>query len=63
MTVNIQVSFDGVNWTTVGAYNPVATNATVDTYAPSMNAVTAYTRVTAVTTNTVTVGVTELRNQ
>lgn len=62
LNVNAQWSVDGVNWTTFATYIPSRTNATVDTYAPSMNALTVYTRLTAVTTNTVTVGVTELRN-
>lgn len=61
LTVNVQVSFDGTTWTTVGTYHPTRTNATVDTYTPSINAVTAYMRIQAVTTNTVTVGVTEIR--
>ena len=63
LTVNIQASFDGVNWTTVATYHPSSTNATVDTYAPNVNAVTAYTRIQAVTTNTVTVGVTSVYQQ
>ncbi len=63
LVVNIQASFDGVNWTTIATYRPSSTNATVDTYAPNVNAVTAYTRIQAVTTNTVTVGVTSVAIQ
>lgn len=63
LVINIQASFDGVNWTTIATYRPSRTNATVDTFAPSVNALTAYTRVQAVTTNTVSVGVTATFNQ
>ena len=63
LTVNVQASFDGVNWTTVGTYNPTSTNATVDSFNPVVNNITAYTRVQAITTNTVTVGITTVHNQ
>lgn len=67
-TVNIQASFDGSNWTTIATYTPTAiagitTNATVESFNPSVNNLTAFTRVQAITTNTVTVGVTSVQQQ
>jgi hypothetical protein len=64
-TLNVQASFDGLNWTTIAVYTPTAvsgitTNATVESFQPTVNNVTAYMRVQAVTTNTVTLGVTSV---
>lgn len=65
-TGNLQASFDGVNWTTIATYTPtsvngITTNATVDSFQPSVNNLTAYMRFQVTTTNTVTVGVTTVR--
>jgi PBP1b-binding outer membrane lipoprotein LpoB len=60
LTVTIQLSFDNTNWTTISTYNPALTNATVDLFAPSTHDITCYMRAQAVTTNTVTVGVTTI---
>lgn len=61
LAVNIQVSFDNSNWTTIATYNPSSTNATTDLYAPSSHGITCYMRAQAVTTNTVTVAVTTIK--
>lgn len=61
LVVNVQASFDGANWTTIATYRPNSTNATVDSYQPAVNSITAYTRIQAVTTNTVTAGVTSVQ--
>lgn len=61
LKVNVQMSFDGANWTTFQTYIPARTNATVDSFAPNLTQVSAYMRVQAITTNTVTVGVTAVK--
>lgn len=61
LKVNMQISADGANWTTVGTYIPARTNATVDTFAPNLSQLTLYMRAQAITTNTTTVGVTAVK--
>jgi hypothetical protein len=61
LVVNVQLSMDGSNWVTVSTYRPTTTNATVDLFAPSTHDIACYMRAQAVTTNTVTVGVTTIK--
>lgn len=61
LKVNVQMSFDGSNWTTFATYIPARTNATMDSYAPNFSQASAFMRVQAITTNTVTVGVSAVR--
>jgi hypothetical protein len=56
LRVNIQVSVDNTNFVTVATYWPGATNATTERYSPSYSAQTIYLRAQAVTTNSVSVG-------
>lgn len=59
--VNVQWSTDAANWTTLYTYTPRTTNSTVDTFAPDLTQLTLYLRAQAVTTNTVTIGVTAIK--
>ena len=61
LTVNIQLSFDDTNWSTVATYNPSSTNAVTELFAPGSHGITCYMRLQALTTNTVSVGVTTVR--
>lgn len=56
LRVNLQVSVDNTNFVTVATYWPAATNATTERYSPSYSAQTIYLRAQAVTTNSVSVG-------
>ena len=56
--VNVQFSFDNVNWATLTNFYFPATNAAVATFVPNLNPVTVYVRAQACTTNSVSVGVT-----
>lgn len=61
LKVNVQMSFDGSNWTTLRTYIPPRTNSTVDSFAPDLSAASAYMRVQVATTNTITVGVSAIK--
>lgn len=53
----IQVSFDGVNFTTVATNRPSSTNAgAIDAITPSVQRLSVYTRVQFITTNNVSLG-------
>ena len=57
LTVNEQISFDGVNWTTVATYNPAVTNLGVDTFSPVLSSQTIFMRAQIITTTNFSVGV------
>lgn len=61
LKVNLQWSTDAANWSTLYTYTPRTTNSTVDTFAPDLSQLTLYLRAQAVTTNTITVGVTAIK--
>jgi hypothetical protein len=63
LRLDIQFSFDQSNWTTLTNYYPATTNSTVDSFVPQLNPMTIYVRARAVTTNTISVGVTAVTTQ
>jgi hypothetical protein len=58
LTINIQISVDGANsnWVTLASWTPSTTNAYVDSFNPSFNAITLPMRAQIVTSNSVGVG-------
>lgn len=56
LTVNVQLSLDDVNFTTVASYQPSVTNAVTDVFNPSFSPQNIYMRLQTVTTNSVQVG-------
>lgn len=59
LTVNWQVSIDNTNFLTVASYNPTATNAGTYTWPIAATNQPIYSRFQLVTTNSVTVGLTQ----
>lgn len=59
--VEVQLSLDQANWTTVATYRATTTNGTVETFSPSFAAIQAYMRVSVTTSNTMSASVTTLR--
>jgi hypothetical protein len=61
LLVHAQFSLDNTNFITLSTYTPAGTNATTESWAPNLAAMTLYMRMETVTTNSVTVGGTFVR--
>lgn len=57
LTVNAQFSIDNTNWLTIASYTPVLTNATNETWKPSITPQAGYWRVQIVTTGALDIGI------
>lgn len=57
LTINVQISVDAANsnWVTLATYTPSITNAQVDSFNPTFNAVTLPMRAQVITTNATSV--------